>query len=220
MCRLCWLGAGQHLHQLFLGRVGVFFIESSMGLRDISQCPEKDLTTAFSLHQLVLSQLRIYQDTSAGAVKFREVPLTPLGSPLRSALVHCIINIRIGEAVRPGPAAARGHWVEVASSQQPCTWRWRWWSPGLDTCHRWQHSDNSGQPGHYPPLWRRCKLGGIKATILWRCKVLRHVMSRRLVQSASFHVNIDNGWQDCNLCMGAALPSWLQGTAPRLVHVN
>ena len=117
MCRRCWLRAGQHLHQLFLGRVGVFFIESSMGLREMSQCPEKDLTTAFSLHQLVLSQLRIYQDTSAGAVKFREVPLTPLGSPLRSALVHCIINIRIGEAVRPGPAAARGHWVEVASIQ-------------------------------------------------------------------------------------------------------
>ena len=72
------------------------------GTPRISQCPKKALTTAISLLNVPTSAFTTVK------VIFREVPLPPLGSPPRSALVQCIINIRIGEAVRPAPAA-RGH---------------------------------------------------------------------------------------------------------------
>ena len=59
--------------------------------------------------------------------------------------------------------------------------------------------------GHYPPLWIPCTLAEIRQQQY--CDGARFYVTPGPDDwcNLSFHVNIDNGWQDGNLCRGAAL---------------
>ena len=114
MFRLCWLGAGQHLHQLFLVRVGGFFIELSTGLREISQCP-------YYSHFLVERANQRFHHCES------EISRSPITTSRFSTQVCAgAVHNQYSDwwSSQASTSSSQGS-LEVASSQ-PCTRRWRW----------------------------------------------------------------------------------------------